>query len=340
MRPTIRNQHSPHYTALASRFVPILLVLAAFSAFLVAQEHYTVNRPITSTTPPIKRELLENYNPRQIVPIQWETDYDYARKRAESSTRALLIYLYTDEDLPEPTDQVPLPMAAACREFDTVVLDDDFVRGGLAWFVLLKLPIDATVTNEEGTETSILSLPGFEHMVGHPGLVVIDFAHRDTPYYGQVTGVLPFLQAVCPTEQQVVTFLRLPQGTLTQRTLTYAVRIHPDQPLCSEGEAPPIMVQLATEHALSQAERGILGHYNFSQRSSRAKDVLGGGMPSEICAQSRSGIGLYEGAIACMRLWRYSSAHWSIAKKNHRYYGFDMAHGKNGAWYAVGFFID
>jgi hypothetical protein len=321
-----------------SRFFRILLAFAAFSTFTVAQQRYTVSRPII-TPPPIARELPEKV-PCHTEPVFWETDYESALKKAESKARYLLIYLYADEDLPEPTGQDPLPIADACREFDTNILDDDFVRGGLDWFVMLKMPIDAKVTDEDGAEVPIFLLPGFEHMLGHPGLVVIDFANRDTPYYGQVTGILPFLQAVCPTEQQTATFLLLPPGTLTQRMLTYAVRIHPNQPLSSEGIADPIMVQLATEHALFQAERGVLGHHNYSKRSSQARDVLGDGMPSEICAQSRSGIGLFEGAIACMRLWRNSSAHWSIARKSHRYYGYDMALGKNGAWYAVGFFMD
>jgi hypothetical protein len=206
--------------------------------------------------------------------------------------------------------------------------------------VLLKLPMNATVTDEEGLEQPIYSLPGFEHMLGHPGLVVIDFARRDTPYYKEVVGILPFLHGDCPTSKQSETFLNLPPGTLTQRTLTYAVRIHPDRPLSSDGEPLPIVVQETTAHASYQAGRGVLGHQNFGARSNRVQEVLGGGSPSEICAQSQSGISLFEGAIACMRSWRYSSAHWSIAWRSHTYYGYDMARGKNGAWYAVGFFMD
>jgi hypothetical protein len=155
-----------------------------------------------------------------------------------------------------------------------------------------------------------------------------------------VVGILPFIRGVCPTAEQTGTFLGLPHGTLPQRTLTYAVRIHPDKPLSADGEPAPIVVQMAMEHALYQAERNVLTHQNFGMRSSQAQEVLGNGMPSEICAQSQTGLGLFEGAIACMRAWRYSSAHWSIAKREQRYYGYDMVRGKNGAWYAVGFFIN
>ena len=356
---SIRNrQHSISPIKSSNRFFLMLLILACTSVFSVAQEQYIVNRPILPFSDGVPRESSPS------ISIPWETDYEYAMQTAETSTRQLLIYLYADHDLPEllettqetfvrkenanvrqltavlPSNQVQLPIASACREFDTIVLDDCFVRSELAWYVLLKLPMDTKVTAEDGTEMSIFSLPGFEHMARHPGLVIIDFAHRDTPYYGQVVGILPFWRAVCPTAKQVVTFLELPSGTLTQRTLTYAVRIHPDNPLSSEGKALPIVVQTATNHALYQAERGVLGHQNFGARSRHVIDMLGSGMPSEICAQSWSNESMFEGAIGCMRAWRHSTAHWSIARKSHRYYGYDMAQGKNGAWYAVGFFIE
>lgn len=320
----------------ASRWFLTLLLFTASSVLSAAQERYTVNRPQTMT---FQEEIPEEYVPRYITPLPWETDYEYAMRTAELSSRCLLIYLCTD-DAVVPEALSHLPVAAACRKFDTEILDDDFVRSGLDRYVLLKLPMDAAITDEEGMEQSLYSLPGFEHMLGHPGLVVVDFAHRDTSYYGEVVGILPFLNGDCPTPKQSETFLNLPPGTLTQRTLTYAVRIHPDRPLSSDGEPLSIVMQEAVGHAVYQAERGVLGHQNFGVRSNRVREVLGGGSPSEICAQCQSGLSLFEGAIACMRLWRYSSAHWAIARRDHTYYGYDMARSKNGSWYAVGFFID
>ena len=322
-------------------FVLTLLFFAAFSVLSIAQERYTVNRPVTSTTPYM--DNLPEFVPQNTAPIPWETDYEYARKSAESASRCLLIYLYADGATELPETLVPLPVIPACREFDTAILDDDFVRSGLSWYVPVKVPMNTKIIGEDGEEVSIYSLPGFEHMLEHPGLLVIDYASRDMPYYGEVVGILPFLRGGvdCPTAKQVTTFLKLPPGTLTQRTLTYAVRIHPDRPLSSDGTPHSAVVQAATEHAIYQAERGILGHQNYGARSYKVKEVLGSGSPSEICAQCRSGENLFEGAIACMRLWRYSSAHWSIARRSHTYYGYDMVRSeRNGCWYAVGFFIN
>ena len=340
MRTKKRTNNQPlSGNAAASGLFLTLLFFISMSMLAVAQQRYTTNRPTTIPPAPPKERLLE-YAPQRTIPITWETDYEYAVRSAKLSTRYLLIYLYADsnQDLPEALNLVPV--ISACREFETAVLDDGFVRSGLDKYVMLKLPMDAEITSEDGTKKPISTLPGFEHLVEHPGLVVIDFAHRDTPQYGEVIGILPFLRGECPTAAQTETFLNLPPGTLTQRTLTYAVRIHPDQPLSSNGEPSPVVVREATAHALYQAERGVLGHQNYGERSYRAREILGGGSPSEICAQSQSGLSLFEGAIASMRLWRNSGAHWAICRKSQTYYGYDMAHGKNGCWYAVGFFIN
>ena len=361
---TTKNQRHPSRPFVVgtlgtgSRLFLALLSFVAVSAFAATQTRYTVNRPVimppattpTVTTPTATPETTpetpaeddwSDYTPQHTAPIYWETDYEYARDTAKISSRFLLIYLCADDESEIPATLAALPVVSACRKFDTVVLDDSFVRSGLCRYVLLKLPIDAQITDEDGVETAIYSLPGFEHLVGHPGLIVIDFESRNKPYYGEVVGILPFLQGFCPTTEQVETFLDLPPGTLTQRTLTYAVRVHPHRPLSANGEPAPAVMQAATDHALFQAERGVLGHHNFGARSYRTQAALGeAGSPSEICAQTQSGLGLFEGATAAMRAWRHSSGHWSIARKYHRYYGYDMVRGKNGAWYAVGFFIN
>ena len=328
------------------RFFLILLFFVSISALTDAQIRYTVNRSVSTPTPipiqvspPVKEEVAE-YTSIHSVPIGWKIDYEDAIETARISSRNLLIYLYVEKDVVIPDELAALPIVSGCRQFDTVVLDNAFVRSGLCRYVLLKLPMNAQIFDNSGIKTPIYALPGFEHMTGHPGLVVIDFANRDASHYGDVVGILPFFQGICPTADQTEIFLKLPPGTLTQRTLTYAVRVHHDQPLSADGEPAPIVVQMATEHALYQAERGYLTHVNFGVRSYRAKEVLGGGSPAEICAQSQSGVGLFEGAIGCMRAWRYSSAHWSIARKSQTYYGYDMVLGNNGAWYAVGFFIN
>ncbi|MDR0521629.1 MAG: hypothetical protein LBH00_07225 [Planctomycetaceae bacterium] len=315
-------------------FAAGLCFSAVFSAVSDAAERYVVKRPVLP--PEQKKPVALPEMPVNPVEINWETDYAQAVQTARNSCRPLLIYFRAE---PDSSEQLK-PPAAACAVFDAVNLNDPQVCSDFAPYVMLKLPMDAEITGENGTEQTVLSLPEFSDMAGRPGLAIVDFADESAEYYGQTTGVLPFGPEGCPTSGQTAVFLNLPQGPITQRMLIYAVRTHRDHPRCTEGEPLPVVVQTATDHAKYQAEKNSLGHQNFGTRSQAVIKVLGSGSPSEICAQIPVGESIYDSAIRSMRAWRNSSGHWAIARKPHKYYGFDMMKNKNGSWFAVGFFID
>ncbi|MDR3199036.1 MAG: hypothetical protein LBU34_14310 [Planctomycetaceae bacterium] len=298
--------------------------------------------------------------------LSWETDYAAASQKAKEQSKNLLIYFYAEADsllIPNSTEerfvkagnneirqvvyvlpqlQKPLPIAAACREFEQRVFYKQEVIDLFNNYILLKLPIDAVQESEvEGqTGTPVLDLPKFREMAHLPGLAVIDYEHATAPYYENLVGILPFLRAKPPTTEQVQTFLTLPPGTLTQRTLIYALRIHPERPLSTIGTFHSSLTKEATDHSIYQAKTGVLGHQNFGTRSGRISEELGLVSVSEICAQSWTDEGLFEAAIGCVRAWRNSSGHWTAARKKHTYYGYDMVLGSNNIWYATGIFVD
>ncbi|MDR2440719.1 MAG: hypothetical protein LBE12_15260 [Planctomycetaceae bacterium] len=323
-----------------------LLPCSVFSSFLFAEERL--------------------WNELELDHLAWETNYAKASQKAKEQSKNLLIYFYAIKDsllIPNSTEerfiktgnneirqvvyvlpqlQKPLPIAAACREFEQRVFEKSEVLDLFNNYILLKLPIDAV--DESGVEgqsaTPILDLPNFREMAHLPGLAVIDYEHKTASYYENLVGILPFLRAKPPTSEQVQTFLTLPPGTLTQRTLIYALRVHPERPLSTMGTFHPFVTQEATEHSIYQAKTGVLGHQNFGTRSTRISEELGQGSVSEICAQSWTDEGLFEAAIGCVRAWRNSSGHWSAARKKHAYYGYDIVLGSNNIWYATGIFID
>ena len=296
--------------------------------------------------------------------IGWKADYRQAVQSAKESSKNLLIYFYAEVDSPKllnlseerffvqsngkeirqvaynnlPSTQQPLGIAAACREFEDGPLADAEVAEKLNDFVLLKLPIDAT-TMVDGEERPLLEEPMFAEMQNLPGLAILDFQHTDEPYYEDIVSAIPFLRATPITKEQMLTLLDLPTGTLTQRTLIYAVRIHPEKPLSTMGELHPAIVEEATQHSTYQAKTGVLGHQNFNARASRIGQALGIDGASEVCAQSWPNEGLLEGAIGCVRAWRSSSGHWRAVRAQHNFYGYDMVRGHNNAWYATGLFV-
>jgi hypothetical protein len=337
--------------------------LTIFSIFLILSIFL-----LTFLTPNFSLPLFADESPlwNELDHLSWETNYTTALQKAKEQSKNLLIYFYAVTDSPAipssteerfikvgnneirqvvyvlPQLQKPLPIAAACREFEQRAFFKSDVLDLLNNYVLLKLPIDAVQESENAEQSGvpILNLPKFREMAHLPGLAVIDYEHKDAPYYEELVGILPFLRAKPPTSEQVQTFLTLPPGTLTQRTLIYAIRIHPERPLSTMGTFHPFVTKEATEHSVYQAKKGVLGHQNFGTRSNRISGELEQGSVSEICAQSWTDEGLFEAAIGCVRAWRNSSGHWSAARKKHTYYGYDMVLGANHIWYATGIFVD
>lgn len=305
----------------------------------------------------------EPFSSIELGEISWADDYEKAIQTAKDSSKNLLIYFVAETDSSKllneteekfvpygksqirqiahvtPSMQRPLPIAEACRNFERQTRENAELVEKLADYVLLKLPLDAKTKAEDGKEMEILSLPEYAEMLNLPGFALLDFTHENEPYYGELVGILPFVRAKIPTVEQTSVFLSLPPGTLTQRTLIYAVRTHPERPLSAEGEGQAVLFKEARDHSAYQAKVRVLGHQNFGARTQRIASALNCIGASEVCAQSWSGEGLYEGAIGCVRSWRTSPAHWKGVKAPNRYYGYDMVRGTNGVWYATGLFV-
>jgi hypothetical protein len=133
--------------------------------------------------------------------------------------------------------------------------------------------------------------------------------------------------------------LDLPSGTLTQRTLIYAVRTHPDRPASTEGAFDVYLASEAQSHSEHQARIRLQGHHNWGHRFHRINGKLPHGLLAcEVCAESWPGENLVEAAVECVRCWRLSSGHWSAVRAKHAVYAYDMKRGSNGVWYATGVF--
>jgi hypothetical protein len=294
---------------------------------LTALEAQPKELPSRTSRPPVFRTYhppICNLEPLP-VPIQWYDNYAAAYDRAAKERRPLLIYFRDDH----PT--------SPCREFD-LVLDTPTVQEFLRYYVCARLPLSAR-TVSDGKEIPLLEHSAFSEMLGLPGLAIVDLAHTGADYYGTVVSVFPFLRGQLYTHEQVLIILTLPPGTLTQRTLIYAVRSHPERPRSADGVFDPYLAAEASSHASYQARIGLQGHHFWESRFHKILSRLPFGLvPQEVCAESWPGQGLLESAIECVRCWRLSEGHWSAVARYHPYFGYDMKRGANGVWYATGIF--
>jgi hypothetical protein len=255
----------------------------------------------------------------------WQSDYYSAYETARSGGKYLLIWFYSDR------------VQTAEEEFGKSLAHERFVIARQS-LVCVKLPQSAKV-QIKGKAATLLEHAAFAELLRSPGLAIVDLRDKDSEHYGDVVSVYPFRggQAIDADKLQVL--LALPSGTLTQRTLIFAVRTHPDQPKSATGVFDPLLATETQKHSTHQASITLQGHHNWDRRfqliSAKLPNRL---LAQEVCAESWPGQGLVDAAEECVDSWRQSSGHWSAVRGEHPRYGYDMKRGRNGVWYATGIF--
>ena len=133
-----------------------------------------------------------------------------------------------------------------------------------------------------------------------------------------------------------VCFAADPKLTPSQQGLLEAGRKYPGAKVCQSSPHPELQ-RLATYHAKYQAYCRTQGHQNWDHRMRTLRKRIGNFQFAEICAESwpwQQNESMYKLGWEMYWCWQRSSGHWSVASKKHRYYGADMALGKDGIWYA------
>ena len=272
-----------------------------------------------------KTERLET--PPAPAGIDWHVDYGEAMRVAKAQRKMMFVWFYS------------APRTQFDQRFESVTLRDAKILTLLDRYVAVKLPTGAKIT-VDGKESRLLDHAAFQEMKRSSGIAIIDFQHRDTEHYGYVVTALPFSPGKYyrfrPEHLAVV--LDLPPGTLTQRTLVFAVRIHPEKPASTRGQIDPTLVTEAKSHSNYQATIRVQGHHHWGQRFPRIARLLFGLRPQEIVAESWPHEGLVDAAVDVVDSWHHSSGHWQAVYSNQNRFGYDMKKGSNGIWYATGLF--
>jgi len=260
--------------------------------------------------------------------LRWHISYRKAAELAEQQRKLLLIYFYDARDANLQRQLV----------FEHQVLANPDIRRLLSPFVLLLQPTDAVIYSA-GERIELLKDESFYHMYGSAGVAIIDLAHRDEPYFRHVVSAFPFDDDHFYGISKLKTILTLPPGSLTQRTLTYAVRMHPERPSSADGRGDTSLISYAENHSQLMASIQVQGHHNWEQRFHELASRIPGNLePTEVAAESWPGQSLVDAAVECVHSWRQSDGHWESVRGRHPIFGFDMKRGRNGIWYATGIF--
>jgi len=250
----------------------------------------------------------------------WHEDYLTALEAA--SGKMLLIWFYDPSNEHLGADVLRLPSIAAAIE---------------RRYVAVKLPLTATIEDESGS-LAILKHSAFAELQGRAGLAIVDLTEPEGPLHRLVVSIYPFWRAPITAENLAV-LLDLPRGTLTQRTLIYAVRTHGARPASADSHLSPLLARESASHALHQASIAVQGHHNWERRFHAINAQLPAGLVAyEVCAESWPGQDLLSAAEECVDSWRQSPGHWDLVSRRHVLFGYDMQRGANGVWYAAGIF--
>jgi hypothetical protein len=256
----------------------------------------------------------------------WATDYDQAIETALKDKKDLVILFQKNGEL------------------DDVVRNAE-VQKRLANFICLKLPV-----NYKYNDKPLLEYAALEDMMGKPGLAIISYHDSKLPTHGYVISAHPLVGSRYQWvprygAEEVKLILSLPAyASLSQRSMIYAVSVHPERPQSVLAEAHPAFLKHAEAHSQQQAASQRQHHANLGAAMGWLQGQVGAGMggASEVVAESWGrfvgGENVLEAAFSCLDAWRGSPGHWGSVSRPHRYYGYDLARGANGTWYATGIF--
>jgi hypothetical protein len=314
-------------------FYALLIAVAATVALgdnVLASVGIVGGRPrqrASAPPPVVKRDTV----PPGKLPVMpaWLHDYAEALHKAKAEQKMLLVHFCKDSD-------------ANCAAIERTLTVPQ-LRHTLQRYVLARVSTEAAIS-QQGKQVRLLEHSSFGELRGGPGLAVIDMVHKQQPFYGHVVSAVPTVSGGFYQfrPEHVPAVLDLPPGTLTQRTMIFAVRTHPERPASTHGEADPVLIDEAAKHSDHQARIRNQGHHGWGGRFQRIIGRLAGrnrfGAPVEIVAESWPGQTLTDACVDCVQSWRQSSGHWRNVKTHHASYGYDIRQGANGIWYATGIF--
>lgn len=243
---------------------------------------------------------------------------DYAAASAKARETGAMLMVSIEPHAPHDTDVVGVRLSGDGMQ-------QLFLASDTPW-VICRLGMESAGW--------LLQDPALVEMRGGAGVFLVDYAHD--AWRGRIVSVLPRTPGSYYRFEphHVDMLLTLPEGSLTQRSLILAVRLHAEQPRSTEGICDPALCREAESHSAHQARIHRQGHHNWQTRSQRF-----GGAASEICAESWEHQDLLDSCVDCVASWRHSPGHWRAVSSPHAAYGYDIRRGNNSIWYATGIFL-
>lgn len=272
---------------------------------------------------------------RKIGTLDWNTDYASAYRQAKRECKMLFLF-FRDEHSPAVADAFERDVLS---QADLVAPLKEVVRAVLSTNV--PQPVEESdVSEDDKAPGKLLDHRAFEFMYKKQGIAVIDLAHHEADYLGQVVSAHPFTQTRQYTAAAVKTILNLPGGTVTQRSLIFAVLMHPAAPISTtQGKCHAFLCKQARRGSELMAQYESVGHHDWGNRQNEIVIATGrSGM--EVAASGWGQSTLIDAAFQCVDLWYGSPSHWGIMSSPTTFFGYDLVRSASGNWYGTGVYAN
>jgi hypothetical protein len=261
--------------------------------------------------------------------LEWHSDYAAAHAKAKRERRMLLVNFTPDG------------RNAVQSQLDKAIETDRSLQRSLRSMVLVRLPRDYQSKSADYSGP-LVKHSAFKHLAGGSGIVIIDLKSSGAAQYGNVVTALPFASGKYYRwrNNYFKVALGLPPGTITQRTMIWAVRIHPESPASTAGRCHRGLAKAAEQHSEYQARIQVQGHHRWESRFHQVRSVTNANGASEVVAESWPNQNMIDSCIDCVASWRQSPGHWGAVRGRQRLFGYDIRRGRNGIWYGTGIFAN
>jgi hypothetical protein len=315
---------------------PLCLCVGLFAATFLGRTVFATeaeSRSLAKNVPEQRRSTdripIGDISERMIGELTWHTDYAAAYEEARQGKKMLFIF-FRDESRPHIADS-----------YERDVLSQSQLRDRLTGVVRVVLPLDVATPGKplENDVARLLDHAAFAFMYKRQGIAMLDLTDKHSPHFGQVVSAHPFSQGRYYTVRGTELVLGLPRGTITQRTLIWAVREHAAGPLSTTGKCHDALLQQANRHSQLQAQYESVGHHDWGTRYNEVAAATGMSA-SEVAASSWGAQTLVEAAQQIVQSWAGSGAHWGMVANPQANYGYDMVKAASGTWYGTGIFAN
>lgn len=265
---------------------------------------------------------------RRVGGLDWFTDYSAAYRDAQAGGRQLFVVFYD-------------PRSTVQRDnYERETLARPELATALAKVTRAVIPTDATLPGVgDAKPQRVLASSAFNWLAGGSGLAVVDLADKRSPTFGSVISAHPFSGRMYYGVQATETILSLPPGTMTQRAMVFALRMHPERPQSVWGSAHPTLMYQSLAASQLMAQYQSVGHHNWGGRLAEIQSQSSLS-PFEVAAVSFGAANPIDAAAEIVQNWRGSGAHWGGISSPQRWYGYDMVQGPSGLWYGNGLFAN